>query len=262
MNWFQTKRYFSYLLKSKHWRGFGIHSPFVFDFVTKILNENYEYYDFQRIHAWKQSLYRSRKIIEITDMGAGSSVTKSKKRKVGSIVSSGSIPKRYGELLFRMVNFFSPDGILELGTSLGVSALYLGLPKRTAKLITIEGCRNIADWATDSFENFDMKNVTQLVGKFSEQIPIALKNLPSLDFVFFDGDHRKEPTLEYFSECLKHIHNDTVFVFDDIHWSQGMEEAWNEIVSNPKVTVSIDIFRFGVVFFRKECQKQDFVVRF
>jgi len=233
----------------------------VFDFVTNVLNEEYEYYDFQDIHSWKKVLSKNKQIVEITDMGAGSTASKSNKRKVGEIVSNGSIPKRYGELLFRMVNYFSPAGILELGTSVGISALYLGMSKKSARLVTIEGCPNIASWAKESFEKFEMKNAEILVGNFSELLPDAIKKLPSLDFVFFDGNHSKEPTLDYFNECLKNVHNDTVFIFDDIHWSQGMEEAWNEIVSNAKVTVSIDIFRFGIVFFRKECQKQHFVVR-
>jgi len=262
MNRFQIKRYFSYFIKSRHWKGFGIHSPFVFDFVANLMNEKYEYYDFQRIHSWKNAMLTNKIKIEVNDFGAGSSVTNFKKRKIGNIVSSGSIPKRYGELLFRMIDFFSPVGILELGTSFGISALYLGLPKRSAKLVTIEGCPNIANWANDTFNEFEMKNIELLVGKFSDLIPQAINKLPSLDFVFFDGDHRKESTLEYFNECLKFAHNDTIFVFDDIHWSQGMEEAWNEIVANPKVTVSIDIFRFGIVFFRKECQKEGFLVRF
>jgi len=234
----------------------------VYDFVANLLNERYEYYDYQRIHSWKKAMSRNKIIIDVTSFGAGSSVTESKKRKIGKIISSGSISKRFGELLFRMVDFFSPAGILELGTSFGISTLYLSLPKRSAKIVTIEGCKKTAEWAYEAFNEFEIKNIELLVGKFSELIPEAIKILPSLDFVFFDGDHRKESTLSYFNECLKFVHNDSIFVFDDIHWSQGMEDAWIEIVANPKVTISIDIFRFGIVFFKKECQKEHFVVRF
>ena len=250
------------MIKSRYWKGFGIHSPFVFDFVANLMREKHEYYDFQRIRSWRNVLIKKQEIIEITEMGAGSAVTQSKKRKIGDIVLHGSIPEKYGELIFRMVSRYSPNGILELGTSAGISALYLALPKHSAKVVTIEGCPNVLVVAKNTFNYFATKNIELLNGDFSELLPDAIKKLPSLDFVFFDGNHRKEPTLAYFNECLKYINNDTVFVFDDIHWSKGMEEAWQEIIADVSVTVSIDIFRLGIVFFRKESQKEHYVVRF
>ena len=249
------------MIKSRHRKGFGVHSPFVFDFVN-LIHEKYEYYAFQRIRSWRDVLITKQETIEITEMGAGSTVTDSKKRKIGDIVLHGSIPEKYGELLFRMVTQFSPKGILELGTSAGISTLYLALPKRSSKVVTIEGCPNISNLAKNTFRYFDIKNIELLNGDFSELLPDAIKKIPSLDFVFFDGNHRKEPTLAYFNECLKYINNNTFFVFDDIHWSKGMEEAWEEIIANYSVTVSIDIFRMGIVFFRKESQKEHYVIRF
>ncbi|MDR2927628.1 MAG: class I SAM-dependent methyltransferase [Cytophagaceae bacterium] len=262
MNWFQTKKYLGYLVISRHRKGFGIHSPFVFDLVANLMCEKYDYYSFAKIRSWRKALTGNSNLIEVSDFGAGSTLTNSNKRKVGDIVAHGGIPEKYGELLFRMVNQFSPDGILELGTSAGVSTSYLALPKRATKVVTIEGCPNRATLAQNTFRFFNLVNVELLTGKFVEQLPEAIKQLPSLDFVFFDGDHRKKPTLAYFSECLRHVHNDTVFIFDDIHWSAGMEEAWNEIIAHTSVTVSIDIFRLGIVFFKKELQKQHYIVRF
>ena len=69
-------------------------------------------------------------------------------------------------------------------------------------------------------------------------------------------------TLEYFNLCLKKIHNETVFVFDDIHWSEEMEEAWNEIKNHSKVRVSVDLFRMGLIFFRKELSYENYVIKF
>ena len=226
------------------------------------MREKHEYYDFQRIRSWRDVMIKKQETVEITEMGAGSAVSHSKKRKVGDIVLHGSIPEKYGKLLFRMINRYSPDGILELGTSAGISALYLSLPKHSAKVVTIEGCPNVSALAKNTFNYFAIKNIELLNGDFLELLPDAIKKLPSLDFVFFDGNHRKEPTLAYFNQCLKHINNNTIFVFDDIHWSQGMEEVWQEIIANTSVTVSIDIFRLGIVFFRKESRKEHYIVRF
>ncbi|MCL2073872.1 MAG: class I SAM-dependent methyltransferase [Marinilabiliaceae bacterium] len=262
MNIFQVKRYISYLFKARHWKGFGIHSPFVYDFVVNLLSVNPEYYCFRPIRSWKNVLRKNRTFIEVTDYGSGSKVSNSNQKRVCDIINNETIPMRYGELLFRMINNFAPEGIIELGTSLGISTLYLGLPKRSSKIVTIEGCPNKATIAKQTFKKFKMNNIELIIGTFSENLINAIKKLPSFDFLFIDGDHRKDATLNYFNESLDYVHNNTIIVFDDIHLTKEMETAWNEIVACPKVTISIDIFRFGIVFFRNECQKQHFVVRF
>lgn len=262
MNWFQAKRYFIYLLTARHWKGFGIHSPFVFDLVANLMREPYPYYDFQKITAWRQALIRSKEKVTMTDLGAGSVVTKTKIRRVSEVVRYGSISRKYGELLFRLVRRFNPDTILELGTSAGISSLYLALPNRIAGFITMEGCPDMATIAANTFERFHLTKVSLVNGPFNEALPKVLERLTQVDFVFFDGDHREEPTLNYFNLCLEKAHNETIFVFDDIHWSPGMERAWTTMVAHPRVTVSIDLFRLGILFFRRECQKEHFVVRF
>lgn len=262
MNWFQATRYLSYLINARHRKGFGIHSPFVFELVANLMREPYEYYDFKKINAWRNALKNSKEEVDIIDLGAGSVVTKSKKRKVANIVRHGSIPKKYGELLFRLVNCYSPKSILELGTSAGISSLYLAFPNKTSQFITIEGCRNMAGISRYTFQHFGLNHIQILNGLFNDQLPVVLRQINKLDFVYFDGDHREEPTLRYFNLCLEKAHNDSIFVFDDIHWSEGMERAWINIVANPRVTVSIDLFRMGIIFFRRECQKKHYIVRF
>ena len=87
-----------------------------------------------------------------------------------------------------------------------------------------------------------------------------LKEHNQLDFVFFDGNHKKKPTLSYFKQCLEVAHEDSIFIFDDIYWSTEMTEAWQEIKKHPKVTLSIDCFEMGIVFFKKEQAKEHFTV--
>lgn len=262
MNWFQCKSYLSYLVKSRHWKGFGIHSPFVFDFVANLMCEPYEYYEFQKIRAWRNALIRGNERIEVTDLGAGSHVSKSQTRKVSDIVRHGSISQKYGELLFRIICRVKPENIIELGTSTGISTLYMALPNKTSKITTIEGCENVAGIASHTFNQFDINNINLVNGPFNEKLPLVLDKYERVDFVFFDGDHREESTLRYFYLCLEKVQNDSVFVFDDIHWSEGMERAWNTIVAHPSVKVSIDLFRMGIVFFRNECPKSHYLVRF
>ncbi|MDG5798865.1 class I SAM-dependent methyltransferase [Marinilabiliaceae bacterium ANBcel2] len=262
MNSFQTKRYLQYILKPNHFKGFGIHSPFAFNLVGNIMQQSHPYYHFKTIDAWRKALKRSKEKILIDDMGAGSLITNKKIRRVSNIVKYSSLPKKYGELIFRLLCQFNSKRIVELGTSTGISTLYLALPCSKSKVVTIEGCNNIATIAAETFKTFNISNVELLNGPFEKEFPKALNDFKEVDFIFFDGNHTKSATLNYFKEALKFKHNNSVFIFDDIHWSKEMEEAWTIICANPDVTLSLDLFRLGIVFFRKECTKEHYRVRF
>ena len=94
-----------------------------------------------------------------------------------------------------------------------------------------------------------------------DKIPNSEDVNTTFDLVYFDGNHQKQATLDYFEKLLPKVHNDTVFIFDDIHWSREMEEAWEEIKQHPAVKVTVDTFFWGFVFFRKEQEKEHFVIR-
>lgn len=262
MNIFLIKSYFNYLLKSRFKRGYGLHSPFVFKLVRELIYCQYPFYAFAKIKAYRNKLSVSQAVVDVEDYGAGSVVMDTKSRKVSDIVKYSSINDKYGQILFRLVEYFKPDTILELGTSIGISTSFLAMPNNAAKVYTIEACKNTAAFASKTFSQLKCAGVKQFSGKFSDVLPELLPNIRSLDFVFFDGHHEYEATLKYFERCLQKANNDSVFVFDDIHWSKGMEEAWAKIIAHPDITVSIDLFQLGIVFFRKECQKQHFIIKY
>lgn len=262
MNWHLAKRTLSYSLKSNHFKGFGIQSPFIFGLVSHLFREKQVYYDFERIEAWRQAQLRSKQVVKKTDLGAGSKVTRQQNTTVGRLVKDGALPKKYGELLYRLAVRFEARNVLELGTSTGISTLYLALPYKKGKTISLEGCPESARVARAAFAHFRAGHIQVLEGSFGSQLPRALELMPRPDLVFFDGDHREEATLSYFEQCLPYVHNNTLFVFDDIHWSPGMERAWEKICAHPKITVSLDLLRLGLVFFRRENKKEHFTVRF
>lgn len=255
-------RYLRFLLRARS--KFGVHSPFVYQFVTQVLNDKILYQEFQEIENTVSKYRRSRKVLEITDFGAASEKRRFEVRfrLLRQIAKTACLNQKYGRLLFRTVRTHKPAFILELGTSLGVSTLYLAMAHSEAKLITLEGCANTAEIAQRSLDQHKLNNVDILVGEFSGLLDKTLDSLPRLDFVFIDGDHRKEPTLKYFEACLRKSHNDTIFVFDDIHWSDGMEETWRQIKMNPQVTTTIDLYRLGIVFLKKELSWENLVIRY
>ena len=221
-----------------------------------MINKKGNYYSFDKTELLRKKLFISNKEIDVTDLGTG----KSEIRTISEIAERSAKDKKYCELLFRLAYHFKPNTILELGTSLGISTAYLASANPNSKVITIEGCPNTANEAKKNFESLGLNNIESVVGNFDDvlcQLPTANCRL-----VFFDGNHRKEPTLRYFNQLLQHTTNDSVFIFDDIHWSDEMEEAWEEIKSHPKVSVTIDLFFIGLVFFRKEQAKENFILRF
>ena len=253
-------KFLYYLLTSKNRH--GIHSPFVYDLIDKIIYDKTPFQAFHKIEKIRKGLRNDKREIVIEDYGAGSTVYGSNRRKICGIIAHSVKSKKYAQLLFRIVKHFKSRTVLELGTSLGITTLYLAEGQSNGKVYTIEGCPQIAAVAVETFKKAGMKNIQMINGEFENILPELLQQLPVLDVVFFDGNHRKEATLAYFEMCIKKAGNSSVFVFDDIYWSDEMEEAWKIIRAHPEVTVTIDLFSMGLVFFRKEQPRQHFRIRY
>jgi predicted O-methyltransferase YrrM len=261
---FQIKSYLKFLWNSKNEH--GVHSPFVFSLLTKCFYDKKSKPEYSILRDYRNSLLENKNTIEVTDFGAGSKVFKSNTREISKIAKTAGITPKRAKLLFRIVNYFQPSTILEIGTSLGLatSALSLGNPK--ASIVTLEGCPMTMAMAKSQFQLQNLKNVEFVNTKFSTYLQSEnLKSTPDsyrdYNLIYFDGNHQKQATLDYFELLLPTINNDAVWIFDDIHWSPEMEEAWEIIKKHPKVTVTIDTFQWGLVFFRKEQEKEHFIIR-
>lgn len=240
-----------------------MHSPFVFDFIIKVLNDKTVYPEYERVEALRHQLLNDNAVLEVEDLGAGSSASKTNRRTVSSIAKNAAKPKKFGQLLFRMVKYYQPSTIVELGTSLGITTSYLSLAKPDARLITMEGSKEIADGAKRNLRNLEIRNTELKEGNFDDTLSSVVRGLSTVDFAFIDGNHRKEPTERYFQQLLSKISNDSIIIFDDIHWSREMERAWKNIKKDQSVACSIDLFFIGIVLFRREFkEKQHFIIRF
>ncbi len=242
----------------------ALHSPFVFSLYTQAIRSRAKPPATRQIEALRKALRRSSKTVQVTDYGAGSRTHNGTARSVGDIARAAQKPARYAQLLYRLVQYTHAKTVLELGTSLGLTTAYLAqaVAETKGQLISFEGCPNIADLAQQHLTQLDCQPVEIVMGNLDQTLASRLVNLPPLDLVFFDANHRYEPTLAYFSACLTKAHNDSLFIFDDIHWSNDMERAWDAIKDHPATRVTIDLFGAGLVFFRHEQPKQHFVLQF
>lgn len=241
----------------------AIHSPFVYEVYTKAIRpkEN-KASEFKYIEQLRQQLLQDSTEIEILDLGAGSRKNKSNCRKIKEIARNAEKPARFGRLFYRLTNYLKPATILELGTSLGLTTAYFASAAPDSSLLTFEGCPETARIAQENFSRLGVDNIKTIVGNIDDTLPIALeKCVKGVDMVFFDANHRFEPTIRYYELARQYANPGAVFIFDDIYWSDEMKLAWEYIKSRPEVTITIDLFWVGLVFFRKEQVKENFVLR-
>ncbi len=256
-------KYFNYYRTASNGKGHGIHSPFVFDFVLHVLNNKKQYTAPVEIEELRKELLQDKRIIPIEDFGAGSRISKAKQRTVQQIARTAVKPKKYSQLLYRLVRHYQPQVIVELGTSLGITTAYIATANPAAQVITIEGSSSIYEKAKTNFEKLQIRNIQALQGNFDTVLPQVLKQLTEVDLAYIDGNHRYGPTVNYFHQFLAKSGNNTILVFDDIHWSPEMEKAWQYIQQHPTVRCTIDIFFLGFVFFRNEYkERQHFTIRY
>jgi predicted O-methyltransferase YrrM len=243
---------------------FDLHSPFVYHLYSGILNDKTVYPEFRTIEKLRTRLLRDPGYIKMSDLGTGAGDIPWCHRivPVKKVIKKSCVKPAFGQLLFRMARHFRPAVMVELGTSLGMSTAYLAMGNPQGQITTLEGCPETAAAAKKNFDHLGLRNVRQLTGSFEDVLPGLLNELGKVDLVFIDGNHRKKPSLQYFYQCLQHIHDDSVLILDDIHWSGEMQEAWKEIVGHPSVTLTIDLFRMGMVFFKKGLSKEDFILHF
>jgi predicted O-methyltransferase YrrM len=256
-------KWFQYYALASNGKGHGIHSPFVYELIREVFNDDRDYYAYKLIETVKKNMLQDRRALDVHDLGAGTQKKTNSKKTICDIARDVVSDQKFGRLLFRLANFYRARMIMELGSSIGISAAYLASADAASKVITLEGSPAIADIARETFQKLKLNNISLSTGNFEQTLPEQIEQNPPPDMVFIDGNHRKKPVLEYFEKFLHKISGSSLIIIHDIHWSREMEEAWESIQRDPRVKMSIDIFSAGLVFFRDEFKvKQQFIIRF
>lgn len=253
---FPIKRLFLYLehfIKAKS--DLYLHSPFVYDFYNQVIKGEIKP-SYQKINELKNKLSTIKDSILVNDLGAGSHKMQNNKRSISEIAKYNGTPYKQGCFLARLTAFTKPKTILEYGTSLGISSIYIASEiSSDALLYSMEGDAELSSIAKNNIASFGINNIALNIGEFNECFETISNKIEKLDMVYFDGNHQKEPTIKYFHDCLKYAHEDTIFIFDDIRWTKGMNDAWDTIKAHPRVSLTIDLFSFGLVFFRHQAKE-------
>lgn len=236
----------------------GIHSPFVFDLMDKCLKIQFEKEDYENLNDLYSALKIDVRSIEVEDFGAGSKKL-SKFRSIPKIFKTSSSKGKYGKLLYQLSKFHKFKTVLEFGTSLGVGTSYLQLGSKKAKVTTVEACKNTREIALESFEMLELKDIESICSTFDE----FLENKPDIkyDLIYIDGHHDGDALLRYMNALETNSHDETIFILDDIRWSDSMHNAWNKVVNDERYHVTLDFFRFGIAVPRKHQVKEHFTLR-
>jgi predicted O-methyltransferase YrrM len=261
MFFFRVVKYLKYTLFSHHKKGHGIHSPFVFDLVSRVFRNKIDPDIVFTVEQIRKKLIADKRSINVHDLGSGSE-SAGRRRKVSDIARRSPVPFKYGALLSKLSAEFGKPLIIELGTSLGISTMYMSASCREAHVITIEGSGEIADIARENFTEAGLQNIKVIEGSFDDIIPEIVGAGISPGLIFIDGNHRKEPVIRYFDQLAQFSDSKTVIIIDDINYSKEMAEAWEEIKRHEKVSVSIDIHRMGICFFRDGINHNNYIIRY
>lgn len=259
MNFFKISQFFRFYRAGI--TKYQLHSSFVFELACAVIEDKRWFYAFRDVEAMRYKMLASDVRLNVIDYGAGNlnamesvgngqhPIVVGKKRSVRSIARLAGSSARQGRMLFRLAHYLQPRTMLELGTSVAIGAMYLASAAREARFCTLEGSPEIAQVARVNLECLGLeKNVEVTEGPFEQTLTTVLQDLKRLDFVFFDGNHRPAPTLQYFEACLAFSHDKTVFVFDDAHWSEGMSGAWEQIKCHHRVMLTLDFFELSLAF--------------
>ena len=255
-----------HLLSAWNTGGEGVHSPYLFEWVRMVMSDKHAYYVWEDIEALRAEMLRDNRMIAFVDYGSG-------KKQLGDIVqeerlvrdiAKGSLArKQYAQMLFRLVNWLG-DGrslnIVELGTSLGVTTSYLAAVDSRNRVVTLEGCKAVAEIAKENWRKLGLRNIECRLGEVSvDSLQCVVDALTGgVDVAYIDANHTYASTREYFNVLAANVHEKSVIVVDDIHHSKEMERAWKAICADARVTSTIDLYQMGLVFFDKHYWKRNY----
>jgi predicted O-methyltransferase YrrM len=243
-----------------HWIGansrHGTHSPFVYQLIEScIYLRNPK--PSKQICRHFLDLRHSNQIVNGVDHGNSNSCEK--KLSIADLANRSAARDFESELLMRLVSYHGSENVLELGANLGKSTVFMAHVNLKARVTAVEGNKGLADFCEDGIQSLGCTNVDVVNSTFDA---FFQTNQNRFDLIFIDGDHREEPTLKNYQAAKQTIRGEGPIVLHDIYWSKGMTSAWGKIKADDDATVTIDLFFFGLVYFRANQRKEHFQIRF
>ena len=255
---FDIKVRLQYVLRAHYRKGHWVHSPFTFRTLNNVIFERTPYYSFLQIENLRQQLRQNNTPLTLQTLGT----SKAKTTTIAKELKNSTKAPRLAQLLQRLCASNQSHYIIELGTNLGLSTAYLASNNTKSQVYTLEGQPQLCQIARQNFNQLQLNNIQIIEGNINDTFPHLIQQIPQIDLLFIDANHQYQATLDYYHLAKTKTHKNTIIIFDDIHWSEGMQQAWNEIRQDPDIHLSIDIFHMGIVWFNTNIPKQHYIVAF
>lgn len=218
-------------------------------FTDYILNTSVTNYFCQEVEQLRKKMADSDEEIEIKDMGAGSRLKLGKRRKISQLAKHSATGYEQGLFINKIVDYFKPANILELGTSLGIGTAYLSGHKAVREVLSIDACEKSQKIARENFDILKLNNIKLINENFDSVFDSEALSDRKFDFIYIDGNHRGSALLKYYQILLsKHSNVKLILLIDDINWSVDMYSAWKKVVKNHPDSCSLNLFRLGIIF--------------
>ena len=258
----RIRKYIQHLFYLHYRKGHGIHSPYLFEFVNKVIFNGAELTVPPEIIRTHRELKKDRTQIPEVKLGAASHVNSTGERSAASFVRHSSVSEKYGALLYRISRWFEPEMIIELGSGLGISSLYLASGSPHVPLHSIEGNPHRASFAEKVVAGLKMEMLNIHQGEMDEELNKLIPHVRGRFVAFVDGNHRYEPTIAYVRKLMEVAGDEALIIMDDIYWSKEMFKAWEELKSWPESRVSVDLYQMGIILLRRDLAKASFKFKF
>jgi len=213
--------------------------------------------DDPEIEAIRSRFQRDEKVVEIVDFGAGSRISGKAMRTVRSIAHGGISPSKYSKLFTQFIRYFNCKNVVELGTALGINALYLARATPEVRVTSFEGCNTIADIAEQVIAQCGCANIQIIRGNVDDTLPSFLRNTRDIDLLYMDANHTYEATLAYMDQVISRLSFRAVLIIGDIYWSKEMTRVWKDMKKRFPRAVCIDIYQCGIIIFDKNMPAAD-----
>ena len=219
--------------------GHGVHSPFVFDLITTVIEEKRFYYCYERLKLVRESLLENRDRVVFNNRGY----------TVNEFLKRFCFSEREDMLLFRLANRFQPRTIYIHGCDLGLAPLYLTSWSEGAVCTVIESEPSLAAIAQKTIVEHPSASIDFHTSFNPENTENRI-----FDFIVLG----KTFSIDAFESFLPYINDNSIIVISDIHSSEKNRKIWKRICVAPKVTVTIDLYSLGIVFFNPKLHRKTY----
>jgi hypothetical protein len=227
-------------------KGYGVHSPFVYDLITQVIEEKCYFYAYRNISLIRLQLLQNEQFVHY----------KGKRITVKKALRRYGISKKEGELLFRLTNYFKPHTILCIGSSLGLIPLYLTRYDSTVQCITLESEPDFANQAMCFLRREENPSLQIQIGSISETVPESIVQFQRIDCIYINKNVEINDLEVIFTQCFPYVHDTAFCVLAGIRSSKEKYHYWKQLCQHPNVTVTIDLFYTGILFFKPDLHKR------